>query len=75
MKDKPFLYVSHIPMFTKVACGWSAKIESVLLDKIEGTIYIQLSKYKTHTIPMIWDRYGMPIDIKQHPSKYYLRLK
>ena len=69
------LHVPRIPMFTKVACGWSVKIESVLSDKIEGTIYIQLSKDITHFMPMKWDRYGLPIDLTSYPSKYYLRLK
>ena len=68
------LYVPHLPKFTKTACGWSAKIETISLNKIEGTIYIQLSKNKTHTMSMEWDNHGMPIDIKQYPSKYYLRL-
>lgn len=68
------VFIPRLPMFTKVACGWSVKIETVLIDKIEGTIFIQLSKDKTHYMSMEWDRYGMPIDLTKHPSKYYLRL-
>ena len=69
------LYISHLPMFTKTACGWSARISSESKNEIVGEVHVQLAKYKTHIIPMVWDKYGIPVDITTHPSKYYLRLK
>lgn len=72
---KAQLHISHLPMFTKTACGWSAKILSESKNEIIGEIHVQLDKYKIHIIPMIWDKYGMPIDLPSKPFKYYLRLK
>ena len=69
------LYVPHLPMFTKTACGWSARIVSKSKNEIVGEVHVQLAKYKTHIIPMVWDKYGMPIDLQRKPSNYYLRLK
>ena len=69
------LYVPHLPMFSKTACGWSARILHADGNEIVGLVLVQLSKNKTHTIPMYWDKYGMPTDLQSKPSNYYLRLK
>ena len=71
MKEE--LYIPHLPYFTTVSCGWSARIFDVKKDKIEGVIYIRTLNGK-HIMPMLWDKYGMPEDLTKHPSKYYLRL-
>ena len=38
------LYVPHLPMFAKTACGWSARIVSKSKNEIVGEVHVQLEK-------------------------------
>ncbi len=58
-----------------IACGGNHKFIFLGLrgETITGLIRIQLQD-KFTLMPVHWDRYGFPIDMKLHPSKYYIRL-
>lgn len=63
----------------QVACGANHKfifmgVTGNSKNMIKGMIRITLSEDKWTLMPMRWDRYGFPLDLKQFPSKYYIRL-